>query len=37
MKKLYLAQQYIDLLNMIDNDSDIEIIEERESIDGMDF
>lgn len=32
-----LAQQYIDLLNMIENDSDIEIIEERESVDGMDF
>lgn len=32
-----LEQQYIDLLNMIENDPNVKIIEERESVDGMDF
>ena len=32
-----LEQQYNDLLNMIENDSNVEIIEERESVDVMDF
>lgn len=32
-----LERQYVDLLNMIKNDSSVEIIEVRESIDGMDF
>ncbi len=30
-------QQYADFVNMIKNGSEIEIIEERESVDGMDF